>query len=333
MLPLVAAAAMVVTVAMPAHAASTLRDAASARGRYFGAAVDPSHFGESSYSSTLSSQFSMATPENGMKWDATEPSRGSFNFGAGDQVVSFAQGHSQRVRGHNLVWHSQLPGWVSGTPTSQVQSVMENHIRSVAGHYKGKIYAWDVVNEPFNDNGSLRGDVFLTAMGTGYIADALRTARAADPSAKLYLNDFNIEGQNSKSNAMFSLVQSLKSQGVPIDGVGFESHFILGQVPSSLQSNLARFAALGVDVAITELDVRMQTPSTSAKLSQQANDYRTVVNACLSVSRCVGITTWGVTDKFSWVPGVFSGFGAALLFDQNYQAKPAQTAVVQALGG
>ena len=132
---------------------------------------------------------------------------------------------------------------------------------------------------------------------------------------------------------MFSLVSSLKQQGVPIDGVGFESHLILGQVPSSMQANMARFAALGLDVAITELDIRMNTPSTATTLAQQANDYQTVVNDCLAVSRCVGITTWGVTDKYSWIPGTFSGQGAALLFDENYNAKPAFTSVLQALGG
>jgi len=275
----------------------------------------------------------MATPENEMKWDTVQPSQNTFNFGPGDQIVSFAQSHNDRVRGHNLVWHQQLPGWVSGLPTNQVQAAMENHITQEVTHYKGKIYAWDVVNEPFNEDGSLHSDPFLTAMGTGYIADALRTARAADPNAKLYLNDFNIEGSGAKSNGMFNLVQSLKQQGVPIDGVGFESHFILGQIPSSLQSNMQRFAALGVDVAITELDVRMQLPADNNKLAQQATDFSNVVKACMAVSRCVGITQWDVGDQDSWVPGTFSGQGAATMFDDNYNPKPAYTAVQTALGG
>ena len=168
-----------------------------------------------------------------------------YNFGPGDQIVSFAQSHTMRVRGHNLVWHSQLPGWVSSLPLNQVQGVMESHITTEATHYRGKVYAWDVVNEPFNEDGSLRQDVFYKAMGTNYIADALRTAHAADPNAKLYLNDYNIEGQNAKSNGMYSLAQSLLSQGVPLNGIGLESHFIVGQVPSSLQANMQRFAALG----------------------------------------------------------------------------------------
>ena len=329
-----ACVALVALAAPSAHAAdATLRSAAEGKGLYFGTALNTGHTGEAAYADTAATQFDMVTPENEMKWDTVEASQGSFNFGPGDQVVSFAQAHSQRVRGHNLVWHSQLPGWVSGLPTNQVQAVMDNHITTEATHYKGKVYAWDVVNEPFDDSGNLRTDVFYQAMGTGYIADALRTAHAADPNAKLYLNDYNIEGTGAKSNAMYNLVSSLKQQGVPIDGVGFESHLILGQVPGTFQSNLARFAALGVDVAITELDIRMSTPSNATTLAQQANDYRSVVNACLAVSRCVGITAWGVTDKYSWIPSTFSGQGAALLFDENYAAKPAFTAVIQALGG
>jgi endo-1,4-beta-xylanase len=238
-----------------------------------------------------------------------------------------------RVRGHNLVWHNQLPSWVNNLPTNQVQSAMEAHITTEATHYKGKLYAWDVVNEPFNEDGSLRQDVFYRAMGTGYIADALRTAHAADPNAKLYLNDYNIEGIGAKSNGMYSLAQSLLSQGVPLNGIGFESHFIVGQVPSSLLSNMQRFANLGLDVAVTELDDRIQLPTSSASLQQQANDYATVVKDCLAVSRCVGVSQWGVDDGHSWIPGTFPGYGAATLYDANYNPKPAYNATVTALSG
>src|SRR5947209_3765077 len=150
--------------------------------------------------SIAGTQFDMVTPGNEMKWDTTEPSNGNYNFSPGDGIVNFAQAHSMRVRGHNLVWHSQLPGWVSSLPSSQVSSVMQQHIATEVGRYKGKIAVWDVVNEPFNEDGSLRSDVFTQAMGSGYIATALRAARTADPSAKLFLNDFNIEAVNAKSH-------------------------------------------------------------------------------------------------------------------------------------
>ncbi len=323
-----------VASAAPAAAASTLRQAAEAKNLYFGTALTQGNLSVSALTAVAGAQFDMVTPGNEMKWDTTEPSNGTYNFGPGDQIVSFAQAHSMRVRGHNLVWHSQLPSWVTSLPLNQVQAAMEAHITTEVTHYAGKVYSWDVVNEPFNDDGTYRQDVFYNAFGgPGYIADALRTAHAADPSAKLYLNDYNIEGTGAKSNAMYSLVQSLIAQGVPINGVGFESHFILGQVPSTMQANMARFAALGIDVAVTELDDRIQLPATSANLTQQASDFAAVVNACLAVSRCVGVTQWGVGDADSWIPGAFSGFGAATMYDNNYQPKPAYTATLTALGG
>jgi endo-1,4-beta-xylanase len=320
--------------AVPATAAgSTLRAAAEAQGKYFGTEVTGNMVNNSTITNLAGQQFDMVTPGNEMKWDTTEPSNGSYNFGPGDGIVSFAKAHGMRVRGHNLVWQNQLPSWVSSLPLSQVQQAMESHITTEVSHYKGEIYAWDVVNEPFNGDGSFVSDVFYQAMGSGYIADALRTAHAADPSAQLYLNDYGIEGENAKSNAMYSLVQSLLAQGVPINGVGFESHYIVGQVPSSLLANMQRFTALGVNVAVTELDDRIQLPATTATLNQQATDYATVVRDCLQVSRCVGVSQWGVGDADSWIPGTFPGWGAATMYDQNYQPKPAYTAALSALGG
>ncbi|HEY0501586.1 MAG TPA: endo-1,4-beta-xylanase [Kutzneria sp.] len=321
-------------VTSQAGAAGTgLKTLAEAKGIYFGTALTQSNLSNSTLTAVAGAQFDMVTPGNEMKWDTTEPANGSYNFGPGDQIVSFAQSHDMRVRGHNLVWHSQLPGWVSSLPANQVQAAMEAHITTEATHYRGKVYAWDVVNEPFNEDGSLRSDAFTNAMGSGYLADALRTAHAADPNAKLYLNDYNIEGQNAKSDAMYRLVSGLKSQGVPIDGVGLESHFIVGQVPSTMRANMQRFTALGLDVAVTELDDRIQLPATNATLAQQAADYAAVVDNCLAVSRCVGVSQWGVGDADSWIPGTFPGQGAATMYDNDYQPKPAYNSTATALGG
>ncbi|WP_289734455.1 endo-1,4-beta-xylanase [Streptomyces macrolidinus] len=315
-------------------ASGTLGQLAAAQGRYFGSATDNSELNDSPYTAILGSEFNSITPANSMKWDAVEPQQGQFNYTNGDAIVSFAQSHNQKVRGHTLVWHSQLPSWVSNLPSSQVQAAMENHIAKEAGHYKGKVYAWDVVNEPFNDDGSYRTDAFYNAMGKDYIATALKAARAADPSAKLYINDYNIDGTGAKADAMYQLASDLKKQGVPLDGIGFQGHLAIQySVPSNIQQNLQRFADLGLDVAFTELDVRMQLPSDSTKLATQADYYRQVTNACLAVSRCVGMTVWDFTDKYSWVPNTFPGEGAADLYDDNLQIKPAYTAVSNALGG
>jgi len=181
---LVLAGSAIVAVSLaapPASAATTLGGGAEAQGgRYFGTSVSASRLSNTALTNVAGTQFDMMTPENDMKWDTIQPAQTTFNFGPGDQIVNFARSHNQRLRGHNLVWHSQLPGWVSSLPTNQVQAAMENHITMEVNHWRG-LYAWDVVNEPFNEDGSLRSDPFLTAMGSGYIADALRTARAADP--------------------------------------------------------------------------------------------------------------------------------------------------------
>jgi endo-1,4-beta-xylanase len=316
-----------------AAAAGSLGALAAVKGRYFGSATDNPELTDAPYVAILGSEFGQITPGNSMKWDTTEPTQGQFSYTRGDAVVSLARSNNQIVRGHTLVWHSQLPAWVSNVPADQLLTVMRNHVTNEATHYRGQVVAWDVVNEAFEDNGTRRQSVFQQKIGDSYIAEAFRAARAADPNAKLYLNDYNVEGLGAKSDAMFNLVQSFKSQGVPIDGVGLQAHLIVGSVPTNIQQNIQRFATLGLDVAITELDIRMQLPRTAAKDTQQATDYRTVVNACLAVTRCVGMTVWDYTDKYSWIPSVFSGQGAALPYDENLAKKPAYTAISTALGG
>lgn len=319
----------------PASAATTLAQAGAASGRTIGVAVEANLLGTNAYTNIIQTQFDGVTPGNEMKWQTTEPSQGVFNFGPADTIVSFAQSHNMKIRGHTLVWHSQLASWVNNiTSSSALLAAMNNHITTEMTHFKGEIWYWDVVNEAFNDDGTRRSDVFQNVIGNSYIEDAFRTARAADPNAKLCYNDFNIEDMNSaKSQAVYAMVADFKNRGVPIDCVGFQSHFILGQVPADFQATLQKFANLGIDVQITELDDRMQLPASSANLQQQANDYAAVARDCLAVSRCNDITIWGVGEPDSWVPGTFSGQGQALLYDQNYQPKPAYTSFLNALGG
>jgi len=179
--------------------------------------------------------------------------------------------------------------------------------------------------------GTFRTDVFYNTIGESYIAIAFQTARQTDPNAKLYINEYNIEYAGAKATALINLVKNLKSQGVPIDGIGVQSHLIVGQVPSTFQSNLEAFAALDVEVAITELDIRMTLPATSALLSQQQSDYQTVIAACKAVSGCIGVTIWDYTDKYSWVPSTFSGQGEACPWDQNLGIKPAYNGILAGL--
>jgi endo-1,4-beta-xylanase len=317
----VVALGTVLSVSTTANAASTLGASAAATGRYFGTAVAASKLSDSVYSGILDREFNMITPENEMKWDATEPSQGQFNFTSGDQIVAHAQAHGQRMRGHALAWHSQQPGWVASLSGTALRNAMINHITTVATHYKGKIYAWDVVNEAFSDNGDgSRRQSNLQATGNDWIEVAFKTAHAADPAAKLCYNDYNTDGVNAKSTAVYNMVKDFKTRGVPIDCVGFQSHInSASPVPSDYQANLQRFADLGVDVQITELDI-------AGSGTAQANTYAKVVQACLAVARCTGITVWGIRDSDSW-----RASDTPLLFDNNGNPKAAYTSALNAL--
>ena len=296
MLPLLMAglmaAGMALVFAGTANAGTTLGASAAEKGRYFGAAVGTYKFNDGTYMSILNREFNSLVAENEMKWDATEPQRGVFNYGAGDRIVSHARANGMSVRGHTLLWHAQQPGWAQGLSGSDLRNAAINHVTQVATHFRGQIHSWDVVNEAFADGGSGgRRDSNLQRTGNDWIEAAFRAARAADPGAKLCYNDYNTDGINAKSTGIYNMVRDFKARGVPIDCVGFQSH--LGtSIPGDYQANLQRFADLGVDVQITELDVTQG--------GNQANIYATVTRACLAVSRCTGITVWGVRDCDSW---------------------------------
>ncbi|EKM58509.1 glycoside hydrolase family 10 protein [Phanerochaete carnosa HHB-10118-sp] len=314
-----------------------LNQLAKSKGKlYFGTATDNSELSDTGYTAILddNTMFGQITPANSMKWDATEPEQGQFTFSGGDQIANLAKSNSMLLRGHNCVWYNQLPSWVSsGSFTAaQLTSIIQNHCSTLVTHYKGQVYAWDVVNEPFNDDGTWRTDVFYNTLGTSYVSIALNAARQADPNAKLYINEYNIEYVGAKATSLLNLVKTLKSQSVPLDGIGFQCHFIVGQVPTGLQSQLSTFAAQGVEVAITELDIRMTLPSTPALLQQQKTDYQNTIAACSAVEACVGVTVWDWTDKYSWVPNTFSGQGAACPWDQNFAKKPAYDGIAIGFG-
>jgi endo-1,4-beta-xylanase len=338
LLALAALAGFTLTVlaAAPAAAADPLRTLAAAKGKFIGyAAATGPLANETAYRTIAAREFNQVTPENAMKWDATEPIDNQYNFSGADQVVAFAQANNQIVHGHTLVWHSQTPSWVQSLGASAMRTAMLDHIATVVGHYASNptVQSWDVVNEVFDENGGFRTSFWYNTLGSGFIADAFRAARAADADAKLCINDYNVEGVNAKSTAMYNLVSSLKSQGVPIDCVGFQSHLATQYgFPSQVSQNVARFAALGVQVRFTELDVRIVLPADSNEISTQNQYYTNIVNACLASTACPGVTIWGFTDKYSWVPDTFPSEGQALIYDANYNPKADYTAVATALG-
>jgi len=212
---------------------------------------------------------------------------------------------------------------------------MKNHVTNVATHYKGKCFHWDVVNEALNEDGTFRSSVFYNTIGPAYIPIAFAAAAAADPSAKLYYNDYNLDGPGAKSTAAQNIVKMIKAYGAKIDGVGSQAHLIVGSTPSQANqvANINAFVNLGVEFAITELDIRTTTPITSSAYAQQAKDYAATVGACAAVDKCVGVTIWDYTDKYSWIPSVFDGQGSALPWDENLQKKPEiYDAILSALG-
>ncbi len=325
----------------PATPATPLRTLAAARGIAIGAATGSTFTRTDAAGDTLRAilarEFDMVWSGNWLKFSVVHPGTTSYDFTWADSMVAFAQAHAMTVRGHVFVWHNQLPAWLTGGTygPSEVDSILENHITTVMAHFRGKIGIWDVVSEAVDDNAQRRTTFWSIALGPGYIERAFRLAHDADSTAQLYYIDYNIEGTNAKSDTVYAMLRSLKVAGVPVDGVGMQGHFIVGQLPSSasLLANFARFAQLGLKIQITELDIRMPVPATAADLAQQAADYAAVVDACLQTPACDAVELSAVYDGDSWVPSTFPGQGAANLFDESFRPKPAYTAVSHLLAG
>ncbi|KAH0496716.1 hypothetical protein TgHK011_004065 [Trichoderma gracile] len=285
---------------------------------YFGTATDRGLLQREKNAAIIQADLGQVTPENSMKWQSLENNQGQLNWGDADYLVNFAQQNGKSVRGHTLIWHSQLPAWVNNINNADtLRQVIRTHVSTVVGRYKGKIRAWDVVNEIFNEDGTLRSSVFSRLLGEEFVSIAFRAARDADPSARLYINDYNLDRANyGKVNGLKSYVSKWISQGVPIDGIGSQSHLSGGGGSGTLGA-LQQLATVPVtELAITELDIQ-GAPTT---------DYTQVVQACLSVSKCVGITVWGISDKDSWRAST-----NPLLFDANFNPKPAYNSIVSTL--
>ena len=314
---------------------SPLRDLASQCGIWIGPAVAYGPLiGEAIYADTLGREFSILTPENDMKWAPIHPQQFQYSFDRADALVAFAGANGMTVHGHTLVWHNQIPSWLSsGSFTrDEMIDILRDHIHTVVGRYSGAIAAWDVVNEAVNDDGSLRSTLWLTSIGPEYLDLAFQFTSDADPNARLVYNDYGNESINAKSNGIYDLVSGMLVRGIPIHGVGFQLHITLAGINlASFAQNMQRFADLGLEIYITELDVRMQLPVTPEKLATQANVYAEILKACLAQPACRAFQMWGFTDGHSWVPSSFPGYGAALIFDEAYQPKPAYDALAQGL--
>ncbi|EGS20178.1 endo-1,4-beta-xylanase-like protein [Thermochaetoides thermophila DSM 1495] len=287
---------------------------------YFGVCTDQGRLQQGRNAAIIEANFGQVTPENSMKWESLQPRQGQYNWGQADYLVNWATARNKTIRGHTFVWHSQLAGWVNNVrDRNQLTRVIQDHITTVMTRYKGKIYHWDVINEMFNEDGSIRSSVFSQVLGEEFVGIAFRAARAADPSAKLYINDYNLDNPTYAkiTRGMVPNVQRWIQQGIPIDGIGTQGHLQSGQGNGLAQAIKVLAATPGIkEVAVTELDIQ----------NNHVNDYVAVTRGCLEEPKCVGITVWGVRDQDSWRPA-----GNPLLFDSNYNPKQAYNAIVQLL--
>lgn len=314
-----------------------LRAYAERRGFHVGAAaaVRPLK-NDPAYGETLRREFNMVVAENAFKWDALRPSRDRFDFAGADAVAEFARANRMAIRGHTLVWHRQVPRWLAAGKFTRDEVIehLRRHIREVVGRYRGRVSAWDVVNEAVDDRtGELRADSFwYRALGPEYVELAFRLAREADPAAKLYYNDYSAEGMSRKSDGVYKLLRDLKSRGVPVDGVGWQMHELNGfRVGPEHRENARRLIALGLELSITEMDVRMKLPASEDDRARQAEGYAGAAEFCLAEPGCKALVLWGFADKYSWVPGEFPGWGDALVYDRDLRPKPAYFALRRAL--
>ncbi len=288
--------------------APTLRSLAQRHGVLIGAATAPSMFRNAGYSALLAGQFSMLAAENAMKWEVIRPQPDVYDFSQGDALVDFAIAHDMKVYAHVLVWNLQQPAWLTEGQHTRDEwiQILCRHIKTVVGHYRGQIFAWDVVNEPFTRNGELTVTHWMHVIGPEYIAMAFQWAREADPGALLVLNEFNAEGMNEKSQGVYTLVKSLLRQGTPIDAVGLQMHIRIYGPPTPDDTQPKEWAA-------------------------QAETYRNALTVCLEIPTCTVFAAWGVSDNVSWIPDYTNKPDAPLLFDAQYQPKPAYDALIEVL--
>lgn len=315
--------------------ACTTRQLADSAGVTLGTAVRADLLDEPAYRDTLLKTLNSVTPEYELKWDAIHPGPDTWNFGPVDAIVKFARSHDLRVKGHALVWDQKLvdstPDWVLRiNDPDELRTVVTKHIATTMRRYTTAVDRWDVVNEPLETLGTaMYNNHFRKVLGADYLVEVFKIARAAAPAEQLWLNEAAVEFQPAKAAALVDLVRTSLEKGAPIDGVGLQGHLVGGTVESSsLQQLIADLEALGVTVAITELDVPARDPV--PPLEVQADSYRRVFEACLS-QRCREVTLWGFTDRHTWIDATLGSGLEPLPFDRNYRAKPALTAIRERL--
>jgi endo-1,4-beta-xylanase len=322
---------------------ATLKEAGAAVGKLIGVALNETPLmSDDTYRRLAAQEFDYVTAENAMKWEALQPSSASeYSWENADEIVQFAQDNGQAIKGHTFVWYMQNPTWASSLSADDLRAAMQNHIRATMTRYQGKVRAWDIVNEAVDTDAATgyRENLFWQALGPGYVEEAFRYAdevrKEVDPDALLFYNEIGIERIGPKSDFAYQMIKDLLDKGVPIDGIGLQSHVSTHRYPSEadLRANLQRFGELGLRVNISEVDARdtLLPGSAEAQAFAQRIAYQQIVAACVLEPKCESITFWGFTDAYSWL--LDEGEFNPLLFTPDYQKKPAYQGVLDGLRG
>ena len=295
---------------------------------------------DSSLRVITTSQFNSLTSTNDMKMYRIAKREGELDFGRADSTVAFAREHGMRMFGHALVWHYALPDYIAEMDRTEMETFLTEYIDTVVTHFRGQIDGWDVVNEVIDTKGGeMRKTPFYEQLGDEYIKLAFRTARAADPETKLFINDFGTERDTAKVGALIRMVESMRAEGVPIDGIGFQWHQQMRDDTTTVRETLRQAAATGLLLHVSELDLIFNTHNDEAgegvedvkevtpeMLEAQAERYETLARIYreeVPPAQQYGITFWDFTDRDTWIKGFFDMGDWPTLYDEELQPKPA----------
>lgn len=312
------------------------------RGVYLGAAALPKLLEKYPvYAETLSSEFDMVVSENSEKWSTIHSNLNEYFFDEADKLVNFASHHKMASRGHVLVYSRKMPDWFNNLKDKkEMEKQIEGHVKTIAGRYKGRVYAWDVINEEFDFDGNHQQSQLYKMLGDSYIEKSFKWAHEADPEAKLFVNEFGIDEMNSRSDLTYKMIEELLAKKVPLHGIGFQMHRALGTdewfpgIPNmeSVRKNFERFEKLGLEIHITEMDIPIQkgTGSYEERLIEQAKVYKEVLEVALSIKAFKALVVWGVSDASNWIDYISGEKDSPLLFDREYKKKPAYFSMMEA---
>jgi len=324
-----------------------------------GAQIEPSDVvQDGDYEALINREYAAITPGNNFKMIHLRPAPDEFDFTTTDSLMDYAEEHGFLVFAHTLVWghEGSIPDWLANADPTREELIafMEDHITTVMQRYAGRVQAWDVVNEAFcnadseayciveqGDEAGMDGSLWRQVIGPDFIEIALQAARAADPSATIYLNENGVEIQGTpKAEVFYAFVADLVARGIPLDGVGMQMHLstdtatpeLIAEQSAAVHSNVARFNALGLQFLVTELDVAIPDDGYSQDaLDWQAELYRFVMEVCLEAADCPSFSLWSPTDRYSWIPDAKPGYGHAGIHDDNLLPKPAYHALREIL--